>query len=295
MRAVQRVVLLEFAVNIAVAAVKIAVGSLARNLTVISDGLHGLLDGLNNVFGLIGLRFSYRPADEEHPYGHRKVEALMALAVGAVMALASWEILRAVAARWFSDGAPPPHRFDPMFAGAIVATFIANIAISQYEIRQGRKLKSPFLVADATHTRSHVAMDVLALISLVFAGTYSWVDSALALVVVAFILRAGWTIVRDNTTILIDTVQIDSEPIRRTAESVAGVENCHAVRSHGMPDDVHLDLHIVIEPGLSAEAAQEIESSVRKALFERFSQVTNVSIHHQTHPPVHGGPIDRAH
>jgi cation diffusion facilitator family transporter len=274
----------EFALNLTIAAIKLVIGGLARNLTIVSDAFHGLTDAANNVIGWVGVRLSHRPPDRDHPYGHRKIEALLALGIGVVMVLASWEIVRRVIGRVFIEDAPDPAPFDPLFAGALAATFFANLFVSRWEMRVGRRHQSAFLIADATHTRTHMAMDLLAIVSLSFSSRMPWLDSVLALVVVGYLLRSGWIILRENTNILIDATRLDPEPVRRVVEAVPGVANSHAVRSHGMPDEIYLDLHIVIDPRLTAREAQRIEDDVRQAIFDNFPQVVEVSIHHQTQP-----------
>ncbi len=283
---VVRVLVVEGVANLLVAACKITIGALASNLTVLSDGMHGLLDAANNVAGYFGLKFSYRPPDADHPYGHRKVEALLALGIGAVMALTSWEILQAVARRFLSETPFLPKPFNPLFVIVLFATLAVNAAVVSYQLRMGRKLKSAFLIADAGHTKTHMALDVMAIASLVLASRFAWIDPVLSLVVVGYILRMGFHIVWENAMILTDTEILDPKVVKQAVESIPDVLNCHAIRSHGMPDDINLDLHIVISPDLTAGDASEIETRVRKALFEKFAEVTEVAIHHQTHSPM---------
>lgn len=294
MRPVLRVVWITLALNLVVSATKIVIGQLSHNLTITADGFHSLVDASNNLMGLIGLYYSYRPPDANHPYGHRKIEAILALLVGGALALISWEILQSVFMRWIGwSEAPEPAAFDPIYALVLIGAFVINAIVASYEARQGRRHNSAFLIADSLHTRSDMAVTVLSLASLGFASRLPWLDGVLSLIVVSFIVHAGWTIIRDNALILTDAIRMDPEPIRRVAESVDGVENCHAIRSHGMPDDIHLDLHILVGPDLTAAETYEIETAVRKALFLQFPQVTEVAIHHQTRPPRTERPISR--
>src|SRR4029077_8895630 len=107
------------------------------------------------------------------------------------------------------------------------------------------------------------------------------------------VLRSGWHVISKNLHLLTDAAQMDPHPVRMIAENVAGVKNAHAIRSHGMPDEIHLDLHIVIPPDVTARRAQEIEDQVREALLKEFPQIAEVAIHHQVHPPVTEQPLRR--
>lgn len=292
-RGVLQVLWITMGLNILVAVLKLAVGLISHNLTVMSDAVHGFLDASNNVVGLVAIKVAWRPPDENHPYGHRKFEALAALAIGALMTLTSWEILRAVIRRYFAHEQFVHPTASATFVGLLVFGLLVNIFVSRYEVARGRALGSAFLVADALHTRTDIMVTAGALSSLLVAPRFPLIDGVLALVIVGFILRTGWCVLKDNVLLLTDAIQMDPEPIRQAVESVPEVINCHAIRSHGMPDAIHLDLHIVVKPELTAERTHAVEREVRERLFQQFSQVAEVSIHHQTQMPVTQRPIIR--
>lgn len=290
---VMRVLWVTMGLNILVAVLKLAVGLISHNLTVLSDAVHGFLDASNNVVGLLAIKVAWRPPDENHPYGHRKFEALAALAIGALMTLTSWEILRAIIRRYFIQELYVAPTASLAFVGVLVFGLLLNIFVSRYEVSRGRALGSAFLVADAMHTRTDILVTLGALSSLLVAPRFPIIDGVLALVIVGFILRTGWCVLKDNVLLLTDAIQMDPEPIRQAVESVPEVLNCHAIRSHGMPDAIHLDLHIVVKPDLTAARTHDVEREVRDRLFHQFSQVAEVSIHHQTQMPVTQRPIIR--
>lgn len=277
--------------NLVNAGLKLVVGVWSANLTVLSDAAHGFLDACNNMIGLIVVQFSFRPPDQRHPYGHRKLEALAALAVGGLMILMSWEILKTIVGRFGGEVAYPP--VTALWLAMIGIGLAINVFITVYETRRGRQLQSMILLADAAYTRSDVFVTMLSLISLLAARRHPWLDGSTAAIVVVLILYNGWKVVRDNALLLSDTAQLDPNQIRRVTESVEGASQAHAIRTRGMPDEVHLDLHIVVDPGLSAEETFRVEDQVRRELMEAFPNVMEVSIHHQTHTPRAGGPLRR--
>lgn len=292
-RGVLRVLWVTMALNFLSAAFKLLVGLSSHNLTVLSDAMHGFLDGSNNIVGIIAIQVAWRPPDANHPYGHRKFEALAALAIGALMTLTSWEILRAIIRRyWIHEQFTRPTD-SPFFIAAVIAGLLINLFVSMYEAHRGRALGSTFLVADAMHTRSDFFVTLGSLSSLLVAPRFPAADGFLSIVIVCFILHTGWCVLRDNVLLLTDARQMDPAPIRQVVESVEGVKNCHAIRSHGMPDEIHLDLHIVVPPELTAAETHSLEGRVRDKLFQHFSQVAEVSIHHQTQMPVTAQPLTR--
>lgn len=294
-RAVVRVLWITLLLNATNCTLKFVVGLISGNLTVISDAMHGVLDGANNIVGIFTLRYSYRPSDEDHPYGHRKFEAVAALIIGFLMGLTAWEIAQSVFERMTGPAEAPPAAPAAWYVALILGSLAINVFITLFETRRGRALGSPFLLADAAHTRSDIYVTLMSLSSLFLAPKLPFLDQTLAMLVVLMIFRAGWRIVRDNLLLLTDTAQLDPGPIKAVAETIAGVGNCHAIRSHGMPDQVHLDLHIVVSEDITARQAQDIEALVRAALLRAFPMVAEVAIHHQTETPRTNLPLGREH
>ncbi|MCL5270219.1 MAG: cation diffusion facilitator family transporter [bacterium] len=288
-----RVLWFTMALNLANAGLKLVVGLLSANLTVVSDAVHGFLDASNNVMGLLIMRVSWRPPDARHPYGHRKAEALAALGIGALMVLISWEILKKIAARLTGHAVIHLPAVTTLWLVMVGIGLAINIFIAIYEERRGRRLSSMILLADAAYTRSDIMVSLLSLASLALERRLPWLDPVLSAVVVLFILYNAGHVVRDNVLLLTDSAQLDTEPIRRLVESIVGVENCHAIRTHGMPDEVHLDLHIVVAPQLNARNVYDIETRVRNELMRAFPQIWEVAIHHQTHAPRSNEPLRR--
>jgi cation diffusion facilitator family transporter len=242
------------------------------------------MDGGSNVIALIAIKIAERPADEDHPYGHRKFETLGALAISGLLCLASWEILQSAWERLIHPVELPQVRW--IAVAGLVFMILLNLAITWYEQKWGRRLNSELLLADSKHTLSDAMASVLALVALLSAlKQLYWVDTLAALVIVVLILRAAYQIVKDSVLTLSDAQRLNPEPIQRLVEQVNGVENCHMVRSHGPIRDVRVDLHIVIAPDLSAEKAFEIENEVMRRVKEAYPEVTEVTIRHQTKMP----------
>ncbi|MGC8741565.1 MAG: cation diffusion facilitator family transporter [Candidatus Sumerlaeaceae bacterium] len=290
-RAVIRVIWVTLVLNWTIAAIKIGVGVVGASMTVLADGLHAIIDGTNNILGIVAMRLASAPADEDHPYGHHKFENVAAMIIGGLIFVIGWEISKEVFVKvaQFCRGTPlqseasGPH-FEWSYVALLLGTLAANMAISTYEWRTGKRLQSSFLTADAMHTRSDVVVTAMGLVSLCLGSRYWWLDLLLAVVVVGFIFYAGWCIMRENMDVFTDRVRLNPQEVREIVDRVPGVLNTHAIRSHGTATSVHLDLHIVISEHTTAKEAEAIESEVRKTLLKHFPNVSFVSIHHQTYP-----------
>jgi len=182
---VRRVLLLTLVLNLTVSAAKVLVGTLAGSLAMVADGYHSLVDGLNNVGGLVVTKFAYAPPDEGHPYGHRKFETAASVVLGAGLLGVSYHVAQAAFRGVASTHAPT---VGALSWTVMLVTLAINFGVAHYEAREGRRLGSVFLQADASHTRSdiYVTLGVLASFAASRAGL-AWVDAVAALGIAALI------------------------------------------------------------------------------------------------------------
>ncbi len=289
-REVVRVFALTLVLNLLVAGAKIVVGLLTGRITIIADGLHSLLDGANNILGIAAIIISARPPDESHPYGHRKFENIAAVAIGGMIFLIAWEVLDTIArgawARWSSgDTAPEMVPWDAVTLSVLIGAVGINLGVALWQESRGRALKSPLLQADARHTGSDIAVTLLSVVSLLLAPMAWWVDPLLALGVFVFLLRAAWGILAQNLPAFTDRAALDAERVRDLALAVPGVRETANIRSHGMGNDIHLDMIISVDRRLRADEVEQIEEHLRDALRGEFPGLTLIGIHHRASRP----------
>ncbi|PJF24708.1 MAG: cation transporter, partial [Phototrophicales bacterium] len=217
---VRRVLAITLMLNLTVAAGKIIVGAVTGALAISADGVHSLIDGASNVMALLANRAASKPPDEQHPYGHRRFETVAAFGIGVLLLLAGWEIITEAVGRLGGEHAPD---LTPLAFAIMIATLIINIGVTTYERRMGEKLKSELLLADAAHTRSdvYVTISVLVSMGLVAAGL-GWADSLAALVVVGFIVKAAYGVLRSAGDVLVDRAPLDGRWIAAEAAQIPG-------------------------------------------------------------------------
>jgi cation diffusion facilitator family transporter len=147
-----------------------------------------------------------------------------------------------------------------------------NIFVAFYERREGKRVGSPILIADATHTMSDiwVTMTVIAGLIGVWLG-YQWFDIVLAFPVALMVFWSGWMVLKENLPWLVDEIAIAPEIIHAIAVSVPGVVNCHDIASRGVVGrQVFIEMHLIVDAG-DIEAAHHITEEVEKRLEERFN------------------------
>ncbi len=285
---VRRVLIIELLLNILVGASKAVYGVLTGNLTITADAVHSATDAGANIVGFFVLHKSGQPADREHPYGHRKFEVLGAAALG--LAVGALGINLGVAAlRSLADPHDAPST-DALGLLIILGTLVVNIFVARYEARKARELDSKFLAADAAHTASDVlvTMAVLASYGASHIGI-GWADDVGALVLVVVIMRVAWTVLRDNLGILVDQRQIDEVTILELVMAIDGVESCHRIRSHGMPDEVIVDLHVQADGDITLSESHRIAHLVEATLRTEIPLIVDVTVHME---PA-GDPIEK--
>lgn len=286
-RDVRRVLILTLIGNVLVAVAKLVVGLISGSLAMIADGFHSMLDSASNVIGLIGNAIAARPPDSDHPYGHRRFETMASMAIGGMLLLSGWEIVKSSLSHLMEQTAPEITTINFV---VIIATIGINVLVSTYETRAGRRLGSEFLLADATHTRSDILVSLTVLASLIAVRLgLGWFDALAALVVVVLIGLAAWQIVRDSAGILVDRAALDAAAVEQIAQQVAGVLKVERVRSRGPSDDIHLDLDIRIAASTTAQHSKAIANEIRAGLRDNFLGLTDIQVYFA---PLQEGPLD---
>ena len=262
--AVSRVLLRVLFLNLAVAGAKLVLGYATGAVSVISDGFHSLTDSASNIMGMVGLRASLKPPDQDHPYGHRKYETLAAGGIFIFLLFVVLEVVRAALNRLGGGAAP---QVTSLSFGVMIATLVVNLLVVRYESRAGHALSSELLLADAMHTKSDVFTSCAVLVSLaaVWFG-YPILDSVGGLVIAVFIARTGWEIGRDTSRVLADRVVIAEDDIRRVVMEIPEVSGCHHIRSRGSADHTFLDLHVWLPPNMPLYEAHRLSHVVKDRL-----------------------------
>lgn len=263
--------------NLIVAIAKLLYGRATGILAIQADGFHSLLDASSNVIGLVGVLVARRPADDNHPYGHRKYETFAALGVAVMMFLGCWEIavLAVERSHHLVQVSVAPASFVLM-----LTTLVVNVGVTLYERRVGRELQSEMLIADSAHTSSDVFASLLVMASLVFMRFGAvWADVAASGAVIVLILRAGFEILGGTVSTLSDERRVEPALIEHEALEEPGVLEVHNVRTRGPLDDIHADLHILVDPHMPIADAHAIGHRVEDRLRARWPSFTDVVVH----------------
>lgn len=286
---VRRVLLITLVLNLLVAVGKIVLGFVSGALAITADGFHSLTDGTGNVAGLIANHYAAQPPDENHPYGHRRFETMGALLIGALLLLTALEMGRGVLDRLSN---PEPPVLSTVTFVVMGTTLLINIGVSRYQIREGKRLQSEILLADArnTHADVYVTSSVILSTALVMLTGWAWLDLVAALAVCGLIARAAWQILRETGRVLVDTAPYTPEQIVSLLHGVPQVIEIVRARSRGPLDAALIDIDVKVAPELTAVQTNAIAYAIRQRLNSQLSGLAEVEVHFAPHKPSAGDP-----
>jgi divalent metal cation (Fe/Co/Zn/Cd) transporter len=163
----------------------------------------------------------------------------------------------------------------------MIGTLAVNLFVTWYEAREGRRLKSELLSADAAHTRTDVFVTVSVLVSMVFVVTLNWLwmDTVAALVIVVLILKAAWDILRRTSGVLVDTAPYSQQQLTGWVETVPSVERVLRARSRGPADAAHIDIDVQVAPEMTADHTAAIASAISDRLNQKIEGIAEVEVH----------------
>jgi len=274
---IRRILIYVLILNWGVAAAKLFYGWLTRSASMTADGFHSFSDGASNIIGLFGIWVASRPVDQSHPYGHKKYETLTSVAISALLFLVCLNVVREGVIRFLHPVIP---KVDVKSFLVMGVTLAVNIAVMIYERKRGRALRSDILISDALHTRADILTSTSVIITLIgIKMGYPILDPIASLMIAVFIGYAAVDILRESSRVLSDGVAIREEEIEKVVLNIKGVKEVHQVRSRGRPDDIHVDLHVLVDPEMHVHRAHHLSYAIENKIKRDFRGVTDVVVH----------------
>ena len=272
---------LSIASNSILIGLKLAAGAITGSIAILTEAIHSSIDLIASVIAFISVRKADEPADEEHPYGHGRVENLAA-AIEGMLILIGAGIIVFEATRRLVVGAEIEH----LGVGIAVIGFsaAANLVVSAFLSRRARQHDSPALAGDAAHLRTdaYTSLGVLAGLLLVEITDEPAFDAIAALVVAVAIVFAGLRILLGSSRVLVDEAPPPDELDRIEAAIAAArppeMVGYHRLRARRAGARRHVDLHVQFRSGTTLERAHQLAHELRASI-ERELGRADVLIH----------------
>jgi cation diffusion facilitator family transporter len=276
-------------VTLGLGVAKLLGGWFGHSLALLSDSVHSLGDAISSASILAALCWAERPADREHPYGHTRVETIVASNVALLLMLSGvWIIWEAI--HTWNDPSPEPHWYTLLIA---LASVVLNEGLFRYSMAVAQRTGSRAVEASAWDQRLDVLGSLVVLLGLAVTmwGGPAWhaTDHVAALVVAGVILWAGATLFWGSLQELMDR---QAEPelldtIRRLAGEVAGVRGVEKllVRKSGL--EYFVDIHIEVDAAMTVADGHRIGHAVKDRLLTSIPTLRDVLVHLEPHPQDH--------
>ena len=288
--AISRVTVVGSLINLALTALKTGVGVLGGSSALIADGLHSLSDLATDAIVLVGSRFWTRPADENHPNGHAKIESLATLFVALALAFVAVELLRSSVAKIGAtlDGGLEPLRRSALFCalGVALLSIVAKEAIYRATLAVGRRTRSSAVVANAWHHRSDALSSIPTALAiagvLAFGPNFAFLDPVGAVVVAFMILKTAFEIARPTVATLCDAsadAQI-VDAVRKIALENAAIQFPHKIRTRPLGGGLYAaHLHVRIDPETTVRDAHRLSHELAAEIRTRVPEVVETTVH----------------
>ncbi|UPG74214.1 cation diffusion facilitator family transporter [Roseomonas gilardii subsp. gilardii] len=229
---------------------------------------------------LLAVRYSAMPADDNHPYGHAKVEYFSAVLEGALIVVAATLILQEVWAAWQNPRAPD----QPVIGLALsTAAAVVNVIWATILRRRGKQLSSPALVADSHYLMADVVTSVGVVIgvALVTVTGLLWLDPLMAGVTAVMILFSGLRLLRESVGGLMDEAappELVAQIREHVSTNATGALEAHDLRTRRAGRFTFIDFHLVVPGGMSVDEAHGICDRIEGTLKQELGNVV-ISIH----------------
>lgn len=269
----ERVALTSIAASGALTLAKGVIGAMTGSLAILSEAAHSLIDFAATVMTYFAVRVSGRPADQEHHYGHGKVESIAALAETALLFLLSgvviWE-----AARRLSGHEGHAVEATIWAFGVIVVSIVVDFFRARLLYRVAGETSSEALEADALHFGSDMWSSLAVLVGLVGVWLgYAWADAASALVVAAFVCLAGWRLGSRTVSTLTDEAPRGvAERIADLAKGIEGVVALDRIRVRRAGPILFVDLSLAVSRTLPLDRVDDLKAAVARAIHAEMPQ-----------------------
>ncbi len=270
LKGITRVTWVGLWVNLILSIFKVLAGVLGHSRAVLADGLHSFTDLLTDAVILVGVRFWPVPPDADHPYGHRRLESLIALGVGAGLGLTGIGIGWEAANSLFGPKQPAG---SLLALSAAIVSAISKEWLFRWTLKRGRELGSEAVMANAWEHRS----DVFSSLPVIPAVAVSWwfpslwfLDMAAALLVSLFIIRAAWKICAPAANTLLDKGATPAvcQAIMDVVTEQPEVFEVHNLRTRFLGGQLIVDMHVGVDPTLTVAEVDVIAHRIEFLLYE---------------------------
>lgn len=280
MKAASRVTIIGMVLDAVLGIIKVIGGALFHSQALIVDGVHSFSDVASDLVVLGVMRVSRQAPDDNHPYGHQRIETFGTLLLGSILIAVGAALAWENTLRLLADEAVVAPGWPVLVAAAV--SVVSKEWIYRYTRRVGERIRSDLIIANAWHSRTDAFSSVVVLVSTAGAMLgYIWLDVLAAVIIAIIIIHIGWTFTWDSVKELVDTglSPEDTQMLKDIARKTDGVRNVHELRSRKMGHDILLDVHLVVRPDISVSEGHQIGIQVVSGMRGVLENIRDINFH----------------
>jgi cation diffusion facilitator family transporter len=277
-----RVAWASIAVNIFLSLLNLAIATASGSLAVAAEMVHNLVDLIASVAVLAGVKISERES-RDFPYGLYKVENVVAVGVAILIFFTAYEIAKEAL---FAEAEPAT--VNAWMLAGVALSAVVPLAFSIYEMRVGRALNSPSLMADAAEYRAHVFSSGVVFLALIGQLVGFPLDRYAALIIVVLIAKTGWELLSDGMRVLLDA-SLDAntlDQVRAIIETEPTVTEIRSLvgRNAGRYRFLEADVALRVD---DLEKAHTVSQRIERTIREQVPHVERVLLHYEPRTRTH--------
>ncbi len=257
---------------------KILIGWISGSIAIIADGINNLADASSSIITLVGFKLAALPEDEEHPYGHARIEYLAGMAVSVMIILVGVELGKSSIDKILE---PSPLEFSWVLAAVLILAIVIKVWQARFNISTGKKINSLALMATGADSRNDVISTCVVLLG-VLIGHFAeiQIDGYLGLLVAVFIIWSGICLVKETVSPLLGEAPDHElvEQIAQIAKSHEGILDIHdlAVHNYG-PGKIFASIHLEVDASVDVMESHDLVDNIEHEIANKLN--INITAH----------------
>ena len=267
--------------NVILSLLKLFAGVVANSAAMVSDAIHSASDVFSSIVVIIGVKLSAKDSDEEHPYGHERMESVAAVVLSVVLAITGLVIGHAAIEKLTSGVYEELKMPGVLAAMAAIISIVCKEAMYWYTRHYAKMFDSGALMADAWHHRSDALSSIGSLIGIVGARMgYKWLDPLASLVICIFILKAALDIFMDAMKKMVDhsCSKEVSDAITECAKKHPDALGIAGIQTREFGNKIYVDLEVFADGNISLKRSNEIAEQIHDSIESEFSKVKHIAV-----------------
>jgi len=280
MKAATRVTVIGMVLDAFLGIIKVIGGALFHSQALLVDGIHSFTDVASDLVVLGVMKLSRQEPDDNHPYGHQRIETFGTLVLGSILIAVGAALAWENTLRLFEGGVVTIPEWPVLVAAAV--SVVGKEWIFRYTRHIGQAIRSDLIIANAWHSRTDAFSSMVVLVSTAGAMLgLVWLDLLAAVVIAVIIIHIGWKFTWDSVQELVDTglSPEDTDMLKTIARNTDGVLNVHELRSRRMGQDILLDIHLIVRPEISVSEGHQIGMQVVAGMRNALENILDINFH----------------